>query len=66
MSRFLKITCRVFRTCNLVFFVINKNNGDDKSIARKPEQEQKIKEVYGICLKYCRGNEKNDERNIKF
>lgn len=29
-------------------------------------KKKKIKEVYGICLKYCRGNEKNDERNTKF
>lgn len=35
----------------VVVVVIDKNNGDDKSIARKPEQEKKIKEVYGVCLK---------------
>lgn len=36
-----KLHVEFFRTCNLGFFVINKNNGDDKSIARKPEQEKK-------------------------
>lgn len=36
-----KLHVEFFEHATSVFFVINKNNGDDKSIARKPEQEKK-------------------------